>query len=561
MGYKVEGNYIFKFFFVTLLSFFICIYSYSQNNKIKCYFNRPVNNALSTGVNAVYLNGSFPDTIVAYINRAKYTLDIAMYNYVSKSGDALSKYATAVNNAKNRGVKVRWVYDGSSSNTGLTLLDTAIHTIGSPTSSSYGIMHNKFVVIDVNSPDTTDQWVLTGSCNWTSQQITTDYNNLIFFQSKSIAQLYYSEFNKMWGGTGPVPDTTLSKFGPMKTTSAQHLFTVNGTPVEVYFSPKDTTAKHLKSMISAATNELFFGIYTFTDNAIANLINTRLTAGISIKGIMDVFSKSYSPYTTLTPTLGANMIVYNGAGLYHNKILLKDALHPSSDPAVLTGSFNWSTAAQTKNDENTVIVHDPAIANQYYQSLCQNFTDMGGAACIAPMPVKLLSFKGAAVKPSVNELIWITTAEYDNAAFTLERSYNKINFSPVGTIQSAGNNNQENVYTYTDNSVENEVAYYRLKQIDKSGNFVYSFIIAVSSKMATKLMLYPNPATTTLNIKAPSKISAVLITDALGKVVKKLNVGARSNELLVNINDIASGEYFVQTICIDNKYVASFIKP
>src|SRR5580698_3447407 len=100
------------FIFCVLFSFNgIC-----QNPRIKCYFNHPVNTSISSGINAVYLNGSFADTIAAYINRAKYTVDIAQYDYTSSASDSTAVIATAANNAVLRGVIVRWIYDGSSSN-------------------------------------------------------------------------------------------------------------------------------------------------------------------------------------------------------------------------------------------------------------------------------------------------------------------------------------------------------------------------------------------------------------------------------------------------------------
>ena len=63
--------------------------------------------------------------------------------------------------------------------------------------------------------------------------------------------------------------------------------------------------------------------------------------------------------------------------------MLVDALSPSSDPQVFTGSFNWSASAQTTNDENSIVIHDSSIANQFYQSLCEDFTSMGGIPCTA----------------------------------------------------------------------------------------------------------------------------------------------------------------------------------
>lgn len=353
----------------------------SQNPNIKCYFNRPVNTGVSTGINAVYLNTTFVDTTVAYINRSKYTLDICVYNYTYNSGDGLDAIATAVNNAYNRGVVVRWIHDGGSTNSGLALLNANIATLASPTGFSYGLMHDKFMVIDANSSNLSDPVVFTGSFNFSRAQSDVDFNNIIIFQDKPMALAFYNEFNKMWGGTGATPNLSASEFGPFKTPSTQTSFTVNGTPVEVYFSPKDNTGVQLQNAINSCNSDLFFGIYTFTDTTIANLIKAKNTAGFAVRGIMDSYSQGFTPYTTLSAALGSNLRLYSSTGTYHNKIMLVDAGVVASDPQVFTGSFNWSISAQTKNDENTVVVHDVAIANQYYQSLCRNFSDLGGSSC------------------------------------------------------------------------------------------------------------------------------------------------------------------------------------
>jgi len=361
-----------------LIAFF---YGNAQNPKIKCYFNHPVNNSVSTGTNAIYLNGTFVDTTVAYINRALYSLDICMYNYTYNSGDGLDAIANAVNAAYNRGVVVRWIYEGSNNNSGLPLLNANIQTVGSPTTSAYGISHNKFMIIDANSSNLNDPIVWTGSFNFSRYQADNDYNNIIIVQDKPLALAYYAEFNKMWGGTGPAPNLANSKFGPFKTPSSQTSFTVNGTPVEVYFSPMDNSSSKLQNAINSANNELFFGIYTFTDNTVANAIVNRINGGVDAYGIIDQFSQSYNPYSTLSPLMGSKLRLYTGAGTHHNKMMLVDALSPASDPQVFTGSYNWSISGDTKNDENTLVVHDAVLANQYYQSLCKNFTDAGGTAC------------------------------------------------------------------------------------------------------------------------------------------------------------------------------------
>ncbi|MFI5151497.1 MAG: phospholipase D-like domain-containing protein [Bacteroidia bacterium] len=371
---------------ISLLIFLLLIMlqAGAQNPKIKVYFNRTVNNSVSTGTNAVYLHNSMADTIAAYIQRAKYSVDIAQYDYsASSSSSAMAVIANACNSAHTRGVVVRWVYDGSQPNSGLALLNSGINKEASPVVTNY-IMHDKFVVIDVNSSTATDPYLITGSNDWGVTQTDSCYNNLVIIQDKPFANAYYLEFNKMWGGTGAAAVPASAKFGTAKTHSAVNSFNVNGTTIEVYFSPKDTAQAHLVKAINTVNNEFFFGIYTFTDNTIANLIKTKYQSGIAGFGMIDSYSQTNTPYTTLSPVMGANLKVFTGATsyvVYHNKTMLIDPLTPSSDPQVFTGSYNWTSAGNASNDENSIIIHDANITNQYYQSFCQNFKDLGGAAC------------------------------------------------------------------------------------------------------------------------------------------------------------------------------------
>lgn len=359
--------------------------STAQNAKIKCYFNHAVNAAVSTGTTAKYLNGTAADTIAAYINRAKYTIDIAQYDYTAGSSTHDKDIATAINNAIARGVRIRWIYNGSSPNSGLSLINwgTKAHKLASPIQSGY-IMHNKFMVIDVNSTNANDAITWTGSFDWSDEQCKSDYNNMVIVYDKNVSLAYYHEFNKMWGGTGSAPTVSNEKWGTAKTASTTTSFTVNGTPIQVYFSPKDSPETHLINSINSADHEMAFGIYTFTDNTVASAIKTKHTGGVSVFGIMDKYSATYTPYSTLSSALGSHLKEYTGSYIYHNKVMLVDYSHPTSDPQVFTGSYNWTSAASNSNDEGMMVIHDAVVANQYYQSLCRNFTDVGGSSTVCP---------------------------------------------------------------------------------------------------------------------------------------------------------------------------------
>jgi len=356
----------------------------SANPKILYYFNNPVDTTVSTGVYAKYLNHCLADTLIAYINRAKYTIDIAQYEYDQTSG--FSNVATAVNNAYTRGVTIRWIYCAAGNNSGLSGLNSSIHTLSSPVAGkitpcnkTYSIMHNKFVLIDANSSNPNDALVWTGSPDWNVTQFNSDFNNVVIIQDSALAHAYTNQFNVMWGSTTSTPNASASLWGPCKSNSLRHSFTIAGTPVELYFTPSDSVNAHILSTIQTANTDLYFGMYTFSDNPDAIQIVSEYTSGVTVDGIVDQFSNTFTAYTTLSTGLGSTHFKeYTGGYIYHNKYLIVDPSNICSDPLVLTGSHNWTVSADAENDENTLIIHDAVAANIYYQAFKADFNSLGG---------------------------------------------------------------------------------------------------------------------------------------------------------------------------------------
>lgn len=376
-----------------LLGFTLFAFSFSSSasgGKIKAYFNTPVDTTFARpGNNAVYLNYTLDDTLLAYINRATQTLDIAIYQFSQGSG--MADIAGAINSAYGRGVTVRLIYDGKdNASTSIGLLNAGIHTLASPSSASYNIMHNKFMVIDAGDAAAATVW--TGSTNWSELMFDRDVNNAVIIQDQPLAQAYVAEFNQMWGSSTATPNASNAKFGPFKTATTAHTFTVDGKTVELYFSPSDNTNDQIVTAINTADKELFFGVYTFTETPNANAISAKHgSAGMTVKGIMDNYSVGYSAYNILSPAMGSDLMIYNQSNkVYHTKMMVVDPEYPALDPLVLTGSHNWSVTADTKNDENTLIIHDSTLANLYLQSFAASFKALGGT--ISPTTgIELLS--------------------------------------------------------------------------------------------------------------------------------------------------------------------------
>jgi phosphatidylserine/phosphatidylglycerophosphate/cardiolipin synthase-like enzyme len=350
-----------------------------STGSMKVYFNRPVDNSVSTGTNAFY-NPAIADSLAAYINRAKSTVDLTIYNWDDSAGG--DKITTALNNAYTRGIKIRLIYDGTTSSppAGIIFLNPAIKKVASPQGSSYTIMHNKFVIIDANRSNPNDAVLWTGSTNWTKNQLGIDPNNVIIFQDQSMARGYKLEFDEMWGDSSVVSSSnvTLAKYGQFKKDNTPHEYNVNGKRVESYFSPSDGTNSHILSTIGTANSDLYFAQLLITRTDLANKISSQITANSLIaKGILnDTAGAGATPFFIMrTPMTSANIKINRFNNIFHHKYLIVDQSNTASDPILLTGSHNWSNGADQKNDENTVIVHDATIANIYYQEFTQRFKD------------------------------------------------------------------------------------------------------------------------------------------------------------------------------------------
>jgi len=351
----------------------------STGNHIAIYFNFPVNTAVSTGVNANYLTHGFVDTLIAYVHRAQYSIDLAVYDFEYSS--YMAPLIDSINAAYARGITVRIILDGSETsggiNTAIPYFSSGIPIVNSPVTSYY-IMHDKMMIFDAGASDPNKAVVSLTSADYSGGMFnaSTSYNNMVFIQDSSFAHVCTDEFNFMWGSTTATHGT--GTWSTSKPHIRKHNFTIDGKTVELYFSPTDTVNNHVISSINSANTDLYVGMFTFTNNTNATAMIARQTAGAYVSAILDQSSNPGTAYTTVSSGLGANFKEYTGSYRYHNKFMIVDPNNPCSDPQVLTGSFNWTSQANTSNDEDYIIIHSDTIANIYYQSYNHNFSDLGG---------------------------------------------------------------------------------------------------------------------------------------------------------------------------------------
>jgi hypothetical protein len=336
-----------------------------SSGEMRAYFNNSVDTEYATFEEALGLFDATDDTIIAAIDRAMTTLDIAVYNNNS------APIVTAINDAYDRGVDIRYITEGQTANSALNNLNPNIQVLDRLGAISSG-MHNKFLIVDRDNVDSA--LVLTGSTNWTSNNLFSDPNNMVIIHDQALARAYTLEFNEMWGGEGLEPNLALSKFGEFKTNNTPEKFIIGGVDVELYFSPSDNTTIHIAEAIETTDYDLHFALLLITNNVLTDAILDQVSLFVQPKGIVESVNINGSDVDELVAN-GVEICPHTNAGQLHHKYAFIDESEPLSDPIVVTGSHNWSSSAESSNDENTLIIHDARIANLFLQEWMARYAE------------------------------------------------------------------------------------------------------------------------------------------------------------------------------------------
>ncbi|HAP35841.1 MAG TPA: hypothetical protein DCQ28_07840, partial [Bacteroidetes bacterium] len=262
----------------------------SQNSTgiINVYFNQSVNYSVAKTESAKVADPSA--ILISRINTAQFSIDMAAY---SLSGTVGANIATALLNARNRGVKIRVIGEKDNHGTapwttlkngGVTVIDDAYDLIN----AGAGLMHNKFYVFDNRDQTSdTDDWVLVGSWNATDPGTNNDAQNIVVIQDKALATAYTMEFEEMWGSNTESPNQSVSRFGARKLDNTPHKFIIGGTPIESFFSPTDKVSAHINAALKTAQTSINVAILSFTRDELSQTIAAKKSAGKKTRVIMD----------------------------------------------------------------------------------------------------------------------------------------------------------------------------------------------------------------------------------------------------------------------------------
>lgn len=151
------------------------------------------------------------------------------------------------------------------------------------------------------------------------------------------------------------------------------------------------------------------------------------------------------------------------------------------------------------------------------------------------------------------DLNWATLTEVNADHFEVERSDDGRTFEKIGDVAAFGNSSIRRNYSYDDKKVAAPIIYYRIKEVDKDGNFSFSNTIILQSAEAFKgLKIYPNPVSDHFNIEfnhlAGAYTMQLISADGKTLLEKEASVDDGIEKILINNIDGASGIYMLRII-------------
>lgn len=136
------------------------------------------------------------------------------------------------------------------------------------------------------------------------------------------------------------------------------------THYQVCFTPQQNCTRLITKAIATAKQSIHVQLYSFTSWRIAHAFVRAKKRGIHISILADKTNLNLKYGKTLHYLMRHQIPVWidNQVRIAHNKVIIID------HQTVITGSFNFTYAAQHKNAENLLIIHDKPLATTYLKN-------------------------------------------------------------------------------------------------------------------------------------------------------------------------------------------------
>jgi len=188
---------------------------------------------------------------------------------------------------------------------------------------------------------------------------------------------------------------------------------------------------------------------------------------------------------------------------------------------------------------------------------------LGGAA----LPVRMIDFYGK-VMGAHAQLTWHTAFEENNKGFEVERSVDGREFTSIGFVPAkAGNSATTNEYHFEDPALLQAKNFYRLKQLDKDGNYEYSKVVLLESADENGVFrILQNPFHNQLDVQFDKAVHGRIgwkLMDINGRTVAAGNTdgnGLSRLRIVLTNEALGKGVYLLQINTSERQYVRKVLK-
>ena len=130
--------------------------------------------------------------------------------------------------------------------------------------------------------------------------------------------------------------------------------------VGIYFTPPSDVAAAVIEVIDQGQSEVLVQAYGFTHNGIAQALVRAHARGVKVKVLLDAKTDATNRFVTdLLVSQQIPLRLDAGHAIAHNKVIVVDG------ELVITGSFNFTNSAQTRNAENLLVLKSTELADSY----------------------------------------------------------------------------------------------------------------------------------------------------------------------------------------------------
>jgi hypothetical protein len=223
-------------------------------------------------------------------------------------------------------------------------------------------------------------------------------------------------------------------------------------------------------------------------------------------------------------------------------VLFGELTHTSPNPSI-NDTISWNFLYTAPNSLLTDTIYSVGNSVNWNGNPSGDQWNFGANFAVRiidnPVPVELANFVVTENQNNI-QINWTTITETNNSGFDIERKTESSDWLKIIFFPGYGTSTQTHTYSYNDNQLKNGIYFYRLKQIDLDGSFVYSDVVSIEVGMPSGFTLeqnYPNPFNPSTKIKfriLDGGLVSLKVYDILGKEVATL----------VN-EDLDKGEYDV----------------